>query len=598
MKDYTSKRGMHTLALIGVGFLLSIAVTVSVTPPASGYEVNIYASYPIHFWISVIGAIFVGQLLVLQSVGSEGENTGRVFGVAFALVAILTLLLLPYLRGYPVYGRADVLTHIGLVRDLTEYGIEGNIYPPTHLLLASLAGATGIEPIRLINLLSVVFTLLFVGSMYLLVTHLFPNREMAKYALPFVLFPVAGGVHVTSVPYGLSVLMVPFVVYLLLKEQRAQMVSLRVILLFAIVGIVLFHPLTAMFIAMAFVVYVAVKRIPTFETSQLGPTHAASFTLLVFGGWYLNNAGIIIRFRTVTTDFLNPDSGGGSELASTTETVNRTGAAMSDVLRIAFFEYGGEVIVFGLATIFVAIVTALWMQNRQAPDVFTFAFGCTMLLFAGVGVLFLTNDFIVGFGRPLSFGKLFAAPLAGVLWYVVWQLRDTRRWRTVTTAALSVVLLVVVTVTLIGMFTSPLIAETNQQTTQMELDGMEWFLEHRNDDILINEFGIRQYRFDHAQNGAEEPSPAIRRDETRPPDHFNYTTYDTLGESYGDDRYLLLTQLGRVTYPAKFPDYRDQWRFTEDDFERLEYDRSVARVYDNGEFDVYRINGSATPPPE
>jgi hypothetical protein len=597
MTDETPTRGMHALALIGVGFLISIAATVYVTPPASGYEVEIYASYPIQFWISVVGAIFVGQLLVLRSVGSRGDGGGRVFGIAFSLVGILTLLFLPYIRGYPVYGRADVLTHIGLVSDLGVYGIEGNIYPPMHILVASLAGATGVEPIALINLLSVVFTLLLVGSMYFLVTQLFSNRRVVTFALPFALFPVAGAAHVTSVPYGLSLLMVPFVVYLLFKEQRAQVMSLRVMLLFAIVGVVLFHPLTAMFVSIALVVYAAVKRIPAFETDHLGPTHAASFSLLVFGGWYLDNAGIIIRFRTVTTDFLNPDSG-GSELASTAETVNRTGAELSDILRIAVFQYGSEVILFGLATIFVAIVITLWIRSGEAPGVFAFAFGCTVVLFAGIGVLFLTNDFIVGFGRPLGFGELFAAPLAGAFWYVAWQSKDAPAWRTATTVAFSAVLLIVVSLTVVGMFTSPLTAETNQQTTQMELDGMEWFFEHRNDDFLIEEFGIRQYRFDHALHGVEGESQMIRRSDTRPPDHFNYTTYDTLGESYADDRYLLLTRLGRVTYPAKFPDYRDQWRFTGDDFERLEYDRSVARVYDNGEFDIYRINGSETPPPE
>lgn len=586
---------MHTLALIGVGFLLSIAATIYVTPPASGYEVDIYAIYPAYFWISVVGAMFVGQLLVFRSAGSERRDNGHVFGISFILVSVLALVLLPYIRGYPVYGRADVLTHLGLVSDLSEYGIEGNIYPPTHLLLASLSEATGMEPIALINLLSVAFSFLFVGSMYFFVTHLFPERQMGRFALPFVLFPVVGGVHVTSIPYGLSILMTPFVVYLLLKEQRTQVMSIRLMLLFSIVGIVFFHPLTAVFIVLTFVGYAAIKRVPTFDTSQLGPTHAASFTLLVFGGWYLNNAGIIIRFRTVTTDFLNPESG-GSELASTSETVNRTGAALTDIVRIATVEYGGEAILFGIATVLLAIVVSLWIRNRKAPDVFIFTFGCTMLLFAGLAVLFLTNDFIVGFGRPLIFGKIFAAPLAGVFFYVMWR-SDTQVGQIIATVGLSIVLLAIVSLTVVGLFSSPLIAETSQQTTQMEIDGTEWFFEHRNDELLVDEFGIRQYRFDHLHNGSESQSPMIRRAETRPPDHFNYTTYDTLGESYAEDRYLMLTQLGRVTYPAKFPDYRDQWRFTEEDFERLEYDPSVTRVYDNGEFDVYRINGSATPPP-
>jgi hypothetical protein len=44
-----------------------------------------------------------------------------------------------------------------------------------------------------------------------------------------------------------------------------------------------------------------------------------------------------------------------------------------------------------------------------------------------------------------------------------------------------------------------------------------------------------------------------------------------------------------VTYPAQFPEYRRFWRYTPENFDRLNRDETVSQVYDNGEFDLYMI---------
>lgn len=128
--------------------------------------------------------------------------------------------------------------------------------------------------------------------------------------------------------------------------------------------------------------------------------------------------------------------------------------------------------------------------------------------------------------------------------------------------------------------------------THAELDGTECLYEYRDEDLLIDERGIRQHRFYHMHYGTQGPSPTIRQGGASTPDHFNYTEHDTLGISYDDSRYLLLTELARTSYPEQFPDYSDQWRFTADDFERVENDRSVARVCTTtSEFNASHVQG-------
>jgi hypothetical protein len=582
-------RTTRLLAAVGTLFLLAAAAVALVVPPASGYEISIYAAYPWYFWAAIVGAIFVGQLVMLSSAADDSESHTGTFGLLLSLAAVVTLTLLPYLRGYPVYGRGDVLTHLGLIRDLRTYGTVGNIYPPMHLLVEALAGATGLEPVTLINFLPMVFTAVFLGSMYRLVVVITDDRRRAMFAAPFVLFPVLGSSHVIAVPFTLSLLLTPFALYLLVLERRTSTIPVRVMLLLGVIGVVLFHPLTGLFLMFVLLLYAGTERVLAAGYPSQSPSSVASFTVAVFAGWYLSFVGILIRFRNIVDDFLRQRSS-ESQLEGTVNTVERTGADLADVVRIAVLQYGDAAILYGFATTFVAGMALRWSLGRLQPGRFTPLFGATTLLFIGASVVFLTNDLIVGFGRPLGFGTIFAAALAGWFWYALWQRTDHGAAKSAFAVGIGAVLLLLVLLSVASMFSSPPVAQTNQQVTQMELDGMEWTLENRNDELLIEEFGITQFRHYQMRNGIEDPSPTVRREETRPPDHFNYTTYETLGRSYETDTYLVLSRLGRITYPAKFPDYRDQWRFTPGDFARLEHDPSVASIYDNGEFDAYWIS--------
>ena len=51
----------------------------------------------------------------------------------------------------------------------------------------------------------------------------------------------------------------------------------------------------------------------------------------------------------------------------------------------------------------------------------------------------------------------------------------------------------------------------------------------------------------------------------------------------------MINRLAEETYPRQFPEYEEHWRFTPQDFEQLDNDRSVSRIYDNGEVRTYRV---------
>lgn len=590
-------KGTKLIATAGMLSLVFAVVILHRVPPASGYEISIYAAYPWYFWAAIVGTIVTGQAVLLWSAfaGNE-EDQDWIFGIALIVVPGLILLLLPLLRGYPIYGRADVLTHVGIARDLFDVGLARNIYPPMHVLLQATASATGLDPMTLINVLSVVFSVLFIGSMYYLVVHLFESREMVLVALSLVLLPIVGHTHVLPTPWELGVLLTPFVLFVLLKTQQTHATAVRAMLLLSIVGIVVFHPLIAVFIAIALGLHLAVIRRVQFEPRTLASNYVASLTfalaLVVFGAWYTKFTGILVRFRTVTRNLISGSE--ETELEARTNTIERTSPELLDLLEPIVYRYGTTALLFGFTTLFVAYVVYQWWRNDERPNAFVLIFGCCVPVFALLGVLFLTNDFIAGFDRPVNVGKVFALILAWPIWYVAWREIDSSARRVGLAVVLSLTILTIVYLSVFGLFFSPNTSSVNQQVTQMELDGMEWTLENRNDEQLIEEFGIYQYRFYHLQHGTSRSPETIRRTEMQPPDHFNYTEHRRLGQSYDDDRYLILTRLGRIRYPNTYPEYRRYWRYTPKDFARIEEDPSVMRVYDNEEYNLYRINGSTT----
>lgn len=120
---------------------------------------------------------------------------------------------------------------------------------------------------------------------------------------------------------------------------------------------------------------------------------------------------------------------------------------------------------------------------------------------------------------------------------------------------------------------------------------MTLFFDHRNEELFIQEMGLSQKRFHDAIFGISIPAKNIRYGVATPPvDHFDYINKTSLGEYYEDQRYLLISLLGRISYPELHPKYEKQWRFTAEDFCMLEKDNTVLRIYDNGNLNIYFIS--------
>jgi len=587
----------RSLAGVGFGAVIIAAGIALLTPPADGYEMSIYAAFPWYFWALLIASVLVGQLIVLRAgLTADKDGSDWWFGVLLVLLSNALLLFLPYARGYPYFERADVLTHLGHIRTIQTTGMIGpeNIYPNIHQLVLALAYATGLKPIRVINAVSGVVSLFSILASVALVAAVY-DRRRALFSIPFVSVLIGGTAHMNPSPFAQSMLLLPFVLYLFVREQQTHALTIRIALVLSLVALIFYHPLTTLFAVVFFTVYgiaqTAVVRDllldPDDDASELtGPATASRLVLGTFVAWYYNFSGMLIRAESVLNTLFGSE-GGESTLDAYSSTVSQTSPAAVDLLRILLLEYGTAIVILGVSGFHLAKALGDRLWNRVSMTVFEFSFSVTAMAFSSIAVVFLVFDLIVGFGRPLMAAQYFGILVMGSFFFDLY--RQSGESRNVV-RVVAVVLAILVVFSAFGVYHSPLTIQINQQVTEAELDGAEWYLTQTDQDLPHAEYGIDLYRFEDAMLGFQADN--VTKDPDPPPDHFGYADGETLGAMYNESHYLVITPAGRQFYPEIWPDYRQYWQYTPQDFERLETDPTVSKVYINGGFETYTVEGT------
>lgn len=536
--------------------------------------------------------------MVILASAQRRESTIWKPALGLVLLTNATLLLLPYIRGYPMYGRGDAMTHIGFAKDIAlfESITGGNIYPVTHVLLQAVAYATGADPMQYAVLTPIIFGGLYFGAMYFLLTHLFNTRQERLFRLPFVMLPALGTAFVGVRPFDLSVMLTPLVLYLFIKGQQQPTLAVRGSFVIVAASYILYHPLSGLFLMLIFGVWTVARHAPKIDSDFAAPTNVFSLVFVCFVAWYQNYKSILFRLETVF-ETLFGQATGTAPIEQYSQTVDKASPALIDLFRVWLFTLGIEFIIFALGFGFLCLLAIFLYRNWYSVDSYVLLFGCMLVTFSFGGLAFLLVDIIVGMDRPFQFAKIGGIVLAGGVFYLLWQyLEYQSRIRGATlgfNVTAGTVLFVLVLVATFSLYPSPLGSEKNYQVTEMELEGSKWLAENEvsvSRTARTQTLGINYNRFEDALYGTQNVTVI---DEGQPPAHFNYTARMRLGQSYQNDTYMIITRLGRITYPKKFPDYREFWRFTPRDFDRLSRDRTVSRVYDSGGFDLYRVEGTA-----
>ena len=599
-----SPQTLKILFVINYAILLSALLIILLTSPASSYEFSIYDAYPNYLWYIVIASIFLGQVCAVLSVLDDSTSKYWPLGFLAAVIANCLLLSLPVIRGYFIYGSGDILTHIGYMKDIGNYAsIGSNHYPILHMLGFSMHEFTGLSFGIITMIIPPIFSIVSILYWYILGKEIFNDKSKVVILVLIAFLPMYGVMNSLFTPNHESFLMLPLVLYCLIKSQNAaDKREVSAILITLSLLIVLFHPLIAIMVMSIYALQYVSDLISKLTLSS--KPHAKNTWIviaimaMIFSIWS--------TYIYLLTDVLDPlissimgTDAVESELLAQLDLLSQVEVDIIYLIKLGLFTYGLDAILGLLALISILYLLILYTKEGiKIPRFLLFSIVCFIVFFTlGVTIFFTINEF--GYGRVYKVARIFSLIIISSSAVTAYRrLQNISNLKRVIFCTLTCTLVIMLIV--LSAFTfhlSPTIKQMNQQVPMSDYYGMATFFEKRDDTILILEHGTSQMRFHDAIYGRSYPEVNIRYDwgggnSLLPVDHFGYNASYSLGSNYDGKRYFLLTTQGKDFYEHMYPEFPDKWRFIERDFERLESDASVIRVCSNGNLALYLINYS------
>jgi hypothetical protein len=146
------------------------------------------------------------------------------------------------------------------------------------------------------------------------------------------------------------------------------------------------------------------------------------------------------------------------------------------------------------------------------------------------------------------------------------------------------------------LYPSPYLLLSSYQSTKSDICGMSWSLDNYNDDLGITSITLWPYRYVHYFYDIASVKKINMTSLERPegltvPYHFGYDKSNTLSSSFDTDLYLITTARDLTIYTEIFPGMADL-RFNESDFVKINKDKSLNKLYSNGEFDNWLLKNN------
>jgi hypothetical protein len=511
------------------------------------------------------------------------------------------LLLLPIIRGYTIFGRGDVLSHIGWMKDIIASGHIGvsNIYPLDHILGVIFSFSTGINVYDTTLVIPVLFSILFQGSIFLLARETLMSRKQILLATLLGSILVFG--YMSFAPFNQSVFLIPLTLYLFFKSKNSnKSMQFTILFLCYLVLITLYHPLSALFfIAILIIIKVTVilgKRLHVAhdeDTSHVrGLTKISNPILIATVIFCMWQAYTIILAHSIQL-VLNSIGGGTdtSQLSSYSNIVISNDLTVITFMTTLFSMYGQYILLtmFVLIGLLGLIFNLIRKGEKVSPLVVMFS--SQFVFFIGISFIALFTAYIVGFGRFLLVSVMFSFLIIPLLIFKDDKSDSNvhKRSRTFKNLILLALILSILILSTFNLYASPIVRLANYQVTDTELSGMDSFFHSRDDSIPIYVLGTSQFRFYDALYGRNSERVNISNLDPSPPDHFGYNQNQSWIDESQTQKYILINDIGRKSYPNLFPDFIDKWRFTANDFSRIQLDMDISKIYGNGNLEVYLV---------
>lgn len=605
-------RVTKVLAIIAFIFMSLALYIIAITPPATGYELNIYKAYPPYFWVFLIGSIACGICILVRQAFRDEKSNWWLAGFLVIIFSNLIILTLPVFRGYAMFGREDALSHLGFMQDILVTGHIGtrNLYPMIHILGVSLLDIVGLSKGAVAVFIPALFSTAYMLGVYLLASVISRNRGQALLVTAFVAPFLYADIQTQLHPSFSSLFMLPLLLYLYHRREKSSSnkVQWTILVLILAFHIVFHHPEVALFAVVIFLSFglssILYRLVTNYKKTGLPKTtwlnrNYGTLSIIMFVAfftWYSSSSLVQGTFRA-TWDWLIYQTGHSTYqfYAAELAIVERSPYYIAELL---FYSHG-TILLYSLVSLIAIIFIWKWsLSRKKEADATIFTYGI-LTMASSLSIPF----FWFAYFEPMHItrGARFLIPMATILnGLVVYELASAKffsRFGKVKffprgKIIIGFTVLLIIGASIVGTFNvyrSPHIHLWNEYVTRYEIEGTSWLIEHQDGQTPIQSFQVKIHRFEDLKLGIQQNTAIIDRECI--PRHFGYDINESAAETFDSPgRYLVTAEIDR-----KFPlilreEFRDYY-YTEDDFIRLSSDATVRKIYANGELEVWEVYG-------
>ena len=563
--------------------------------PATGYELSLYTHTPTILWISSISNVAGGLFVIMYIVYKNLFKYYKFCFLGFFILLFnrLVILSIPYIRGYYSW-KGDNISHIGIMKDILIFGHVPSdiVYPITHILLSELVYITGLPTIIIANHSTTIFSIFYIVSIYLLATSILVTKREQIFATASISCVLFNGYDVYLMPNGWSLLYLPFVLFLYFKSLRKNDFPAYT-LLFIITLIIypFFHPLSSFVVIAILIIFkllgslthiLHAKNASFLVDKSYFPSKGIILETVIFLAWILSfqqfKPNIKLMYQSITAGS-NPNL-----IGSMSSTINKLNLTPLEIIELSF-KLMGQHFIFLFFT-FLSFIILLQYPNVRKNNDRLVILHCITTFFGVMYVSYLLNIIpglqYIGSDRFLAYLVIFTPIFAGfVLSYII-DKKITIYSLNFVPIICVIIILIPSTISIYNLYPSPYIMQPTPSITQMDMNGARWFLNFTNLDIGSVNVMSPIYRFTTGIVGYTESKKLLRSrySDTPLPDHFNYTISNNLGNSYIQNKYCMITMFDKTIY---YTVWKTIERFSQKDFQKLEQDSTVDKLYSNGE---------------
>lgn len=550
--------------------LISYSLLLIERKPATGYEISIYSSTPLIFWISLLFSLLNGMLLLWSSISTRSSKQ---FNIGFFQLIFCNslLVLLPKLRNYIlIMGRGDNADYVGYAKDINIYGYipDYNFYPYTSVLVSQISQILNISVLEVSKYIPSLFVIVYMLSIYCWAKSFKQDQNFVIYSVIASTPLFFAWFFATIYHMLISALILPLLFCTLNKNRDFRYRILVVILC-------LILPFTHPIISLIFLLYLICMYFEEILSNK--PRKVSLPLIMIFlitsSIWYLAQYALtknaIIILEQIENTLLQRGSD-ATTLTVATGYFNKLGyfTAIKSFLIMTFDEL--TYYIFSLLSIFFIFKNS---EKGLKSISLCFIYGSIFYVF-----LFISSQAHTPYRLTnLDVNMVFTPLLLG---YLMVTLRKQYRM------ILNLVIILSVITTVASLYQSPITTYPNDQFTAYDISGGKWLLDSKSENIPTITLLSPLNRYSSLIYGSKYTS--IHKSSVRPWSSFptNLSSFEIGIFPANFTQYFSITQYEKQAYSTV---WKGVGQVNESDLTFINSCKNVYHIYDNQEFSTYLV---------